>query len=247
MIWHFFEVWLYFLVAFAVGCILGAYLYSGVARSPLAAAQGVVADRVGDVIDEIKTRLGIGPDWRPVLQPAVERPTPRSTRPEPVAAEAGPSPIPAAPPSWSEEAAQGKESWDDDPAWADGEAGPADTAYAAELKASAAEGLTEGADDGSMMRPAGLSAPRSGVPDNLQRIRGIGRRNEELLHRLGIFHFGQIAAWTPAEVRWIAAHLKFPERIERDNWIGQATILASGGTPPQEKERRRQADADEYG
>jgi NADH-quinone oxidoreductase subunit E len=94
------------------------------------------------------------------------------------------------------------------------------------------------------MRPAGLSGPRSGVPDNLQRIRGIGRRNEELLHDLGIFHFGQIAAWTPAEARWIAAHLNFPERIERDDWIGQATILASGGTLQQEKDARRRADDD---
>ena len=81
------------------------------------------------------------------------------------------------------------------------------------------------------MRPAGLSAPRNGVPDNLQRIRGVGQRNEELLNSLGIFHFGQIAAWTPAEARWIAAHMAFPERIERDDWVGQATILASGGEP----------------
>jgi predicted flap endonuclease-1-like 5' DNA nuclease len=97
------------------------------------------------------------------------------------------------------------------------------------------------------MRPAGLSSPRSGVPDNLQRIRGIGRRNEELLQSLGIFHFGQIAAWTPAEARWIAAHLKFPERIERDDWIGQATILASGAMLPQEKDAQRRADAEDDG
>ena len=76
----------------------------------------------------------------------------------------------------------------------------------------------------------GLPGPRNGVPDDLQRIRGIGRRNEELLNDLGIFHFGQIAAWTPAEARWVGAFLAFPERIERDDWIGQATILASGGS-----------------
>ncbi|MCB1487627.1 MAG: hypothetical protein KDJ88_09225 [Bauldia sp.] len=79
------------------------------------------------------------------------------------------------------------------------------------------------------MRPAGLAAPRNGVPDDLQRIRGIGKKNEELLNSIGIFHFGQIAAWTPAEVRWVGIQIKFPERIERDDWIGQATILASGG------------------
>ena len=76
---------------------------------------------------------------------------------------------------------------------------------------------------------SGLATPRNGVPDDLQRIRGIGKKNEELLNSLGIFHFGQIAAWTPAEIRWVGLQIKFPERIERDDWIGQATILASGG------------------
>ena len=79
------------------------------------------------------------------------------------------------------------------------------------------------------MRPLTLPGPRNGVPDNLQRIRGIGQKNEELLNSLGIFHFGQLAAWTPAEARWVANHLAFPERIERDDWVGQAIILATGG------------------
>ena len=93
--------------------------------------------------------------------------------------------------------------------------------------------------------PAGLSAPRGGVPDNLQRIKGIGKRNEELLNSLGIYHFGQIAAWTPGEMRWIGQYLAFPERIERDDWVGQAMVLASGSDTGFEKsaERRRQAAA----
>jgi predicted flap endonuclease-1-like 5' DNA nuclease len=95
------------------------------------------------------------------------------------------------------------------------------------------------------IRPAGLAAPRNGVPDNLQRIRGIGKRNEELLNSLGIFHFGQIAAWTPGEVRWMADYLAFPERIDRDDWIGQATILASGGDTGYVKaERRKEKEID---
>src|SRR5690606_13711367 len=80
----------------------------------------------------------------------------------------------------------------------------------------------------SPQRPAGLSAPRGGVPDNLQRIKGIGKRNERLLNDLGIFHFGQIAAWTPAEAAWIGQSLAFPDRIARDDWVGQATLLAMG-------------------
>jgi len=94
------------------------------------------------------------------------------------------------------------------------------------------------------MRPLTLPGPRNGVPDNLQRIRGIGQKNEELLNGLGIFHFGQIAAWTPAEARWVANHLAFPERIERDDWVGQAIILATGGNTGYVKaaERRRNAE-----
>ena len=90
-------------------------------------------------------------------------------------------------------------------------------------------------------RPALLPLPRNGVPDNLQRIRGIGARNEVRLNELGIFHFSQIAAWTPREVRWIGQQLAFPERIELDDWVGQAIVLASGGETGFTKsaERRR--------
>jgi len=78
-------------------------------------------------------------------------------------------------------------------------------------------------------------------PNNLTRIKGIGARNEELLNSLGIFHFGQIASWTPAEARWIGQYLAFPERIDRDDWIRQATLLASGVDTGFEKssDRRR--------
>lgn len=95
-------------------------------------------------------------------------------------------------------------------------------------------------------RPPGLSRPRGSVPDNLTRIRGVGERNETLLNSLGIFHFGQIAAWTPGEARWIGQYLAFPERIERDDWVGQAMILAAGGDTGFEKsaDRRRRRRAE---
>jgi NADH-quinone oxidoreductase subunit E len=84
------------------------------------------------------------------------------------------------------------------------------------------------ADDGEVRRPVLLTEPRNGVPDDLQRIKGIGGRNEIRLNKLGIFHFSQIAAWTPAEIRWVGEQLAFPERIQQDNWVGQAILLASG-------------------
>ncbi len=83
--------------------------------------------------------------------------------------------------------------------------------------------------DGPTEKPSGLAAPRGGKADDLKRIRGIGKQNEGRLHGLGIWHFDQIAAWTPSEVRWVGAFLAFPGRIEREDWVGQAAVLAKGG------------------
>ena len=77
-------------------------------------------------------------------------------------------------------------------------------------------------------RPSALPGPRSGGADDLRQIRGIGPQNANRLNALGIYHLDQIAAWTPAEVRWVGAYLAFPGRIEREDWIGQAKALAVG-------------------
>lgn len=84
-------------------------------------------------------------------------------------------------------------------------------------------------------RPAGIAAARNGMPDNLQRISGVGPQNEKTLHSLGFFHFDQIAGWTPEEVAWVDDHLNFGGRIEREEWINQARLLAEG----KEEEFRR--------
>jgi NADH-quinone oxidoreductase subunit E len=75
-------------------------------------------------------------------------------------------------------------------------------------------------------RPTGIAEPRGGKPDNLQRISGIGPKNERTLHSLGFFHFDQIAGWTDEEVNWVDNHLKFNGRIVREEWIMQASLLA---------------------
>lgn len=77
-------------------------------------------------------------------------------------------------------------------------------------------------------RPPALPGPRAGGADDLRRIKGIGPQNATRLNALGIYHFDQIAAWTPVEVRWVGAYLAFPGRIEREDWIAQATALAAG-------------------
>ncbi len=77
-------------------------------------------------------------------------------------------------------------------------------------------------------RPQGLAAPRNERPDNFQRISGIGPKLEKTLQDLGFFHYDQIAAWDPMEVDWINEHLRFRGRVEREQWIEQARLLAEG-------------------
>jgi NADH-quinone oxidoreductase subunit E len=202
------------------------------------------------MIDEIKWRLGVAPDWRPGYEQR-DRQDPRSTREEVFAEE--PRQVHLPPRSSTEEAGAAPGNWSAAPNGRNEKIVDGDGSDGGQLHAStdnlttevieaaaAGEGLP--ADHSSMMRPAGISSPRSGVADNLQRIRGIGKRNEALLHSFGIYHFGQIAAWTPAEARWVASHLAFPESLEGDDWIGQAIVLASGGDTgylPRSERRKR--------
>jgi NADH-quinone oxidoreductase subunit E len=82
-------------------------------------------------------------------------------------------------------------------------------------------------------RPPTLSEPLDGGPDDLRKIRGIGPQNEARLNALGIYHFSQIAAWEADEARWVGAYLAFPGRIEREDWIGQASALAGTAETPE--------------
>jgi predicted flap endonuclease-1-like 5' DNA nuclease len=80
------------------------------------------------------------------------------------------------------------------------------------------------------VKPGGLTSPRNGAPDDLSKIKGVGPKSREKLHALGVFHYDQIAAWTPEEARWIGAALGDPGRVERNGWVAQAKSLAQ--TPP---------------
>jgi len=75
-------------------------------------------------------------------------------------------------------------------------------------------------------RPVALEKARGDAPDDLKRIKGIGPKMAALCHELGIYHFDQIAAWGPAEVAWMDAHLEgFKGRVTRDGWVSQARAL----------------------
>ena len=77
--------------------------------------------------------------------------------------------------------------------------------------------------------PQALGAP-DGEPDDLKQISGIGPGIEKILHELGIWHFRQIAQFTPDNVAWVNQRLRFKGRIEREDWINQARRLAAGET-----------------
>lgn len=73
--------------------------------------------------------------------------------------------------------------------------------------------------------PAGLLTAPEGEADDLKKISGVGPKLEGLLNELGIYHYRQVAAWTPAEVAWVDNRLQFKGRIEREDWIAQAAAL----------------------
>ncbi len=76
-------------------------------------------------------------------------------------------------------------------------------------------------------RPAAIARPAQ--PDDLQLIAGVGPKNEQLLHGLGIYTFAQVGAWKKAEREWVDSYLRFKGRIEREEWVKQAKALAKGG------------------
>ncbi len=66
------------------------------------------------------------------------------------------------------------------------------------------------------------ATPSASGPDELTRIKGIGRVLELKLNDLGITTFQQIAEFTPEDIERVNDRLPFKGRIERDSWIEQA-------------------------
>ncbi len=77
----------------------------------------------------------------------------------------------------------------------------------------------------SKMKPLGMKRP-AGELDDLQLINGIGPTLERKLHRLGIYHFEQIAHLTAEDIELIDSKLKtYKGRVKRDKWPMQARRL----------------------
>ena len=78
-------------------------------------------------------------------------------------------------------------------------------------------------------KPPMLDAAR-GDADNLTLIDGVGNAIERKLFKMGVFHFDQIAAWDDEESSWVGNEIGFPGRVQRERWVEEAKVFASGGT-----------------
>jgi large subunit ribosomal protein L21 len=85
--------------------------------------------------------------------------------------------------------------------------------------------------------PKKEAAPKKAAPkkaaatdgaDDLTQISGVGPVIVKKLHALDVTTFAQIAAWTPEDIADMDDKLNFKGRIDRDEWLKQASELAKG-------------------
>ena len=105
---------------------------------------------------------------------------------------------------------------------------PAPTAKPAAKAKAAPKAKAVEAAPSEGKKPRLMAAPRKSGADDLKLISGVGPKLECVLNELGFWHFDQISKWTPEEIAWVDSRLKFKGRIERDDWVSQATKLAKG-------------------
>ena len=113
---------------------------------------------------------------------------------------------------------------------AESESAPEDEADFVEADTEEANddsGSDETAEEGPAgVQPMALDKPVANTPDDLTIIGGVGPKIQEVLNSMGIWHYDQIAAWTPENVTWVDHELNFSGRITREGWVQQAAILA---------------------
>jgi large subunit ribosomal protein L20 len=99
-----------------------------------------------------------------------------------------------------------------------------------EIKKAPVKVVKKDDDDGSHIKtgtkPITTNEPKHSS-DDLQLIKGVGKVLEATLNRLGICTFEQIASWNKDNIAWVNEYIAFTGRIERENWVAQAKILAS--------------------
>ncbi|MEL6299641.1 MAG: NADH-quinone oxidoreductase subunit NuoE [Pseudomonadota bacterium] len=98
----------------------------------------------------------------------------------------------------------------------------------------AATGSSDGSDAAAVQpeTPPLLDKPRDGEGDELELIWGVAEILRKRLNDAGIWHFDQIAAWTPANIAWFETTFEgMKGRIARDKWLEQCAKLKDGWRP----------------
>ena len=100
------------------------------------------------------------------------------------------------------------------------------------MKASSVLRAPQSASAAAGGKPELLSQPRDGNADDLGLIWGVAEKLAEKLNAMGIWHFDQIARWTPANIAWLDAQMDgIKGRVVRDKWIEQCQKLAAEWRP----------------
>ena len=206
------QTFLLMAIAYILGCVLGCLLHqwfgSNTISSDTSGATATAAAAVGGAAAIAAVPAAAEKPQKPAPKPPVE---PVEAKPEPVVAKA--------PKAKAKPKAASKPKTAAAPVAA-AALGGALTLDAGDEKAAAADKLGD--------RPPALKAARDGKADDLKMVKGIGPQNEGRLNALGTYHFDQIASWNKKQCTWVGSYLAFQGRIEREEWVKQAKVLAKG-------------------
>lgn len=186
------------LIAYILGCILGCLFHQWFGADAPSAKASTGAAGAGIAAAGVAAAVAKPAAAKPVAAVSAD------TKPaEPVAFTAAPKPT--APPLVDDTVSAPK---------------PATVKSAPAPKSAAAKAAP---------KPAAVAAAApSGKKDDLKRIRGIGKQNEARLNAVDVKYFSQIAAWSKKDQQEMGERLAFPGRIEREEWVAQAKLLAAG-------------------
>lgn len=253
MIMLFFQTLIFIAVAFVLGCLAGCWFRtrtkaSGQTRSGAAAAitpEGAARTVTASELAAQQPHYEPATTPQPVPQasgsPVPGTPPPSGDTTSGAAAEVGkepaakPAPKKAAAKRAAGKSASGSKRTDKKAA---ATASGAKTSSAKAPAAKSGSGVTSSAKPAAKAsaasKPAAKTAAKAkpapaAVADDLKRIKGVGPQLEAKLNAIGINSFAQIASWTKKDQAAFGEQLFFQGRVERDEWVAQAKVLAKGG------------------
>ncbi|WP_299861379.1 hypothetical protein [uncultured Hoeflea sp.] len=255
MIMLFLQTLIFIAVAFVLGCLAGCWLRtrtkaSGQARSGAAAA--ITPEGAARTVTASELAAP-QPHYEPVTTPQpvpLASGSPASGKTPPAgdtasgeAAEvstgraAKPAPKKAAAKRAAGKSASGSKRTDKKAAATASGAGaktPSAKAPAAKSGSGVTSSAKPAAKASAASKPAAKTAAKAkpgpaAVADDLKRIKGVGPQLEAKLNAIGINSFAQIASWTKKDQAAFGEQLFFQGRVERDEWVAQAKVLAKGG------------------